>query len=213
MKDCFIFSLFCFILIVIVGILLILLFLSIVSAEMVTAISTVISTFIAAITVFYVWKQYRKHMIEEQTNLLCNYNQRYSENNDIRKVIEWIHGVVVIDKKGEVVDVDVQLTKSTPSLNEKEMFMRFFEEIEIQLVKNKMEPNSVFRLFAYYPLLMNRFSELRQDVTDYNSKKELDEIDNIENKKRMELNWFLFRQFIDSMKIEYKKVYGKEYED
>lgn len=180
---------------------------------MVTAISTVISTFIAAITVFYVWKQYRKHMIEEQTNLLCNYNQRYSENNDIRKVIEWIHGVVVIDKKGEVVDVDVQLTKSTPSLNEKEMFMRFFEEIEIQLVKNKMEPNSVFRLFAYYPLLMNRFSELRQDVTDYNSKKELDEIDNIENKKRMELNWFLFRQFIDSMKIEYKKVYGKEYED
>ena len=213
MKDCFIFSLFCFILIVIVGILLILLFLSIVSAEMVTAISTVISTFIAAITVFYVWKQYRKHLIEEQTNLLCNYNQRYSENNDIRKVIEWIHGVVVIDKKGEVVDVDVQLTKSTPSLHEKEMFMRFFEEIEIQLVKNKMEPNSVFRLFAYYPLLMNRFSELRQDVTDYNSKKELDEIDNIENKKRMELNWFLFRQFIDSMKIEYKKVYGKEYED
>ena len=179
---------------------------------MITAIFTAVSAIIAGIAALYAMYKYETHLKEEKTRLLCDYNQRYASCKDVKRIIEWIHKVVVEDEKGKIMEIDIQRTNIRPTLHTKEIFMRFFEEINIQLSNNNLDLDNVFHLFAYYPLLLNKFPELREDIADYKSDEELSIMDNEEEKKRLEKYWSNFRTFIKRMKIEHKRIYGTEYE-
>ena len=75
------------------------------------------------------YKKYLEYLRREKADVLSFYNERYSKDEHIRKIVKYI--IAVMDNK---------CLKKTPSVYNTEMFMRFFEEMEIQ-IENKIRLN------------------------------------------------------------------------
>lgn len=171
---------------------------SIISAEAVTAIATLLSFGVAAYAACYAKEQYLRHLEVEHTKLLCGYNQRYSTDCNIKAMLRWMLEVAVTDEKGEIINVDLTKCCYSPGINTKEMFMRFFEELYLQIEKGNLNANEVYDLFAYYALKFDEFDEYHEDITDYTAKEEVDKMD----KDKMDAvneNWKRFSKFIQIM--------------
>ena len=88
----------------------------------------------AVLSACYTYRQYKKHLEEERTKLLCEYNQRYSADKNVRCVVKWMLNVAEI-QNGDINGVKDNITKDI-GIYEKEMFMRFFEKFRIMKTKN-----------------------------------------------------------------------------
>jgi hypothetical protein len=152
-------------------------------AELLTALATLGALLVAGVSLCYAKKQYEKHQEEERTKLLCEYNQRYSTDKNVECVIEWMLKTAIMGKDGRIEKVNRYTNTEAPSVHQKEMFMRFFEELHMQISKNKLDKHEVFNLFSYYALVFDKFEEYRLDITDYNNGE-----------------WKSFRDFVEQMK-------------
>lgn len=118
--------------------------------------------------------------------------------------------VAKLDNNGEIVGAHPNsILINKPNIIEKEMFMRFFEEIYLHIKEDNLDKESVFRLFAYYALKFDEHPEFRLDITDYKNEKELNKVKNEQVKKELSIRWFGFREFAKQMNDEYKKQLNK----
>ena len=138
---------------------------------------------VAGYSAWYAQKEYNKHMEEERTKLLCDYNHRYSTDKYIEYVIEWMLSIAIIGNDGSIIGVNRDIKNIPPSIHQKEMFLRFFEELYLQIKKDKLDKQEVFNLFGYYALIFDKYEEFRLDITDYEKNE-----------------WSDFRSFIELMK-------------
>ena len=169
-------------------------------------IGTFVVTFLGGC---YAVFKYRNHLQEEKRKVLCEYNQRYSTDKNIEAVIEWMVQVAKTDEKtGEIKGVNKDIKTVPPSIHKKEMFMRFFEELNIRLEKNDMNTDEVYSLFAYYALKFDNYWDFRLDIKDYKNELELRGMNVIE-RKAFNDNWTGFRSFIDKMEKEKSKQENK----
>lgn len=126
--------------------------------------------------------EYDNHKKEMRTQLLLEYNKRYMEDSAVRKVVDYI--------------VNPQQTKSEdkkiPTLFEKELFMRFFEELYLLIDDKQLPVDKVHYMFAYYVLEFDKNYNLREDVKDYPQ----------DDKSK---DWKYYFKFVQKMK-EYEKV-------
>lgn len=146
----------------------------------------------------YAIVQYENHKKEEHTKLLCEYNKRYSTECYITTMLEWMLKVGETNNNGDIVDVNLNKSYIKPGINTKELFMRFFEELHLQIADNNLNPEEVYDYFAYYVLLFDEFNEYHQDITDYVSRKDLERMDKSE-KKAVNENWKRFSDFVCMM--------------
>ena len=79
----------------------------------------------------------------KQAQVLSEYNKRYTEDPNIIKVVKYLN---YIDKDGNINNPN----RDIPSNYEVEMFMRFFEEIELQIRTGRLDDKDVNNLFVYY---------------------------------------------------------------
>lgn len=153
----------------------------------------------------YAIKQYNDHKKEHRIKLLGEYNQRYSSDRNIEKVTKWMLKVAIVDNNGEITGANPDRDYCKPGIYEKEMFMRFFEELYLHIKEGHIDKMNAFRLFAYYAILFDRHKNFRLDITDYKSKDELSNSNlDEENKKKFELLWSGYRDFVEKM-IEISK--------
>ena len=124
-------------------------------AEVVTAIVALVAFII---TIF----EYNMSKDAKQAQVLSEYNKRYSEDPNIVKVAKYLN---YIDEDG-VINNPIP---EKPSNYEVEMFMRYFEELELQIRYHRIEEKAVYKLFVYYANKLNDSKELRDflGVTDY----------------------------------------------
>ena len=114
-------------------------------------------------------------------NILCHYSERYSTDANIKRVVSWMlrnmndNGSLKIDR--------YRTTIGEPNLYQKEMFMRFFEEVKVQMDNGKLSHKDVKRLFSYYALKFNDYHFFRKGIVDYKTSED----------------WEDFRQFIIEM--------------
>ena len=162
-----------------------------------------VSAVVAVIAACYARTKYEEHLKEEHTKLLCEYNQRYSNDCNIKIVIEWMLKVAVTNEKGDIVGVNLAISNYEPSINTKEMFMRFFEELYIQMDVGNLKKDEVHDLFAYYAIKFDNFKEYHNKVTDYTSYEEVQKLSDSE-KNNVNANWKYFSKLIDAM-IEFEK--------
>lgn len=137
---------------------------------------------VALFSALYVKKEYDKHIEEERTKLLCEYNHRYSVDKHIECVIEWMLQIAIMDESGNIIGVNRQIKNIPPNIHQKEMFMRFFEELQLQIEKRKLNKQDVKKLFSYYALVFDKIEEYHCDITDYNK-----------------IEWETFRNFVKQM--------------
>ncbi len=123
---------------------------------MTSDLGTLMSGICTAIVAFYAIIEFEQHLRDKKTELLCSYNERYSTDKNIEKVVKLILGEDTADAKAGVF--------------EKEIFMRFFEELNIQIEHGKLDECEVKNLFSYYALEFHNNDDLHKDITDYGSK-------------------------------------------
>lgn len=162
---------------------------------------------VALIGVVYAAHQYQNHLKEEQRRVLCEYNQRYSTDKNIEIVVEWMLQVAKTNEEtGEIEGVNRNVKQISPGIHKKEMFMRFFEELNLRLEHNDMNIDEVYNLFAYYALKFDKYWDFRLDIKDYKNSLELRGMHEVDKKKYKDY-WNGFRSFIDKMEsIENKHV-------
>ena len=200
--------------------LIVLLFCSIISAEAATAIATSLMFLVTAYAAYYAKKEYTKHIENERTKLLCEYNQRYADNTDLRNVIKWMLKVAILNEEGDIIDAEPNRLSDRPGIYEKEMFMRFFEELNIHMKSGNISKTEACKLFSYYAIKFGEIKNFRLDITDYKTEDELSDL-----KKKMEkesdktikdklekeikvyrLVWADFRAFVTEMAKERQEL-------
>ena len=119
-------------------------------AEILTAI---IALFASIIT----YNEYMSTKDTKQAQVLSEYNKRYSEDPNIVKVVKYLN---YIHENGTINNPH----REKPSNYEVEMFMRFFEELELQIQKKRLSEKDVCNLFTYYAhfLSLTENKELRE---------------------------------------------------
>lgn len=149
------------------------------------ALGSISSALIALSVALYGIFQFDRHIKEKKTEILAIYNQRYSTDKNIEKVVRWI--IDNLDDNGKLKTVDPCEKNDIPGIYEKELFMRFFEEMYLQISQGKINKEDAKRLFSYYALKFNEYDRFHSDITDYGSE-----------------DWHYYNKFICMMKCEKK---------
>lgn len=144
-------------------------------SKLIDAISLIITfgTLCAtAFAIYYAVKEYRLHCKQSKADILHKYNERYSRDENIKKVVEYL----ILKKEEKDISIDKH-----PSTFEKEMFLRFFEELEYAIESEALDAKLTYDMFAFYALEAAKLGE--NFVSDYN-----------------ENSWGSFKAFINRMK-------------
>ena len=139
----------------------------------------VLMVFLTCLAIFLTLIEYLNYKRRERADVLGLYNERYSRDEHINRVVNYL--ICFLDK-----------TKTdVPSIHDAEMFMRFYEEMQIQIDEKRIEEEHVYTLFSFYAILLDSNSTIRNDlgITDYVGK------DN---------NWSMFKKFNSNMMKRYR---------
>ena len=113
-------------------------------------------------------------------------------------MLDWMLKVGITNDCGDIIDVDLGKCYYIPGINTKEMFMRFFEELYLQIEEQNLDAKEVHDLFAYYALKFDKFNDYHKDITDYTAKDEVDKMDK-DKAEHVNKNWKRFSKFIKIM--------------
>lgn len=98
---------------------------------------------IAAISAFcYSSCEYKEHKRREKMETFSEYSARYSKDENIQKVVEYLTAYL---ENGN-------MEKYQVSIYNKEMFLRFFEELQYQMDNGRIEKEDVEDFFVYYAI-------------------------------------------------------------
>ncbi len=132
------------------------------------ALAVVGAFVLSIVALYYAKKEYDYHKMSKEKELLCKYLERYADAPYIKKVEEYICEVALMDEDENIIGFDKNKTPSyKPSIWEKEMFMHFFEELQIFINNKMLDKNEIIDLIGYYAGIFHKFSEYHSDITDY----------------------------------------------
>lgn len=125
-----------------------------ISADMISSIAELSSAIIAGVALIIAINEYRKHKEHKECDVLTRYHERYNNDAHIEKVLHYYLG----SKNNEDKDKFV-----TPDEHDKEMFLRFFEEIELMIQKKYLHEEDVKKLFIFYFMVFWKFEDFLAD--------------------------------------------------
>ena len=129
-----------------------------------------LSGFATAIAVFYAIVQYWSYNKDEKIRTLNEFNQRYATDKSIEKVVRWMLRTALYDENGKIVGKDPEKNDGNiPEVFDKELFMRFYEELNFLIDKHLLNEEDTLHFFAYYALVFDEYASFREDITDYDS--------------------------------------------
>lgn len=89
--------------------------------------------------------------------LFSDYCARFSSNHNLCKVAEWLLTIAEFDSNGNLIDVYPKRLKDNkgkhvtePSTFEKQFFVDFFVELDIQIKNKQLEREDVINYFSSY---------------------------------------------------------------
>ena len=125
--------------------------------------ASVITAIISLLAFIVAWMEYNSRLDSMKAQVFSEYNKRYSEDPNIVKVVKFLN---YIDTDGTLNNPP----RGKPSNYEVEMFMRFFEELELQIQYGRLNEKDVLETFVYYANKLHENENLRSflGVTDYN---------------------------------------------
>ncbi len=92
------------------------------------------------IALFFSLVEYHAHKKREKMAVFSEYSKRYVEDHSIKCVVEFLICYFENEK----------LEGVTPSIYQKEMFLRYFEELEFMIEKGKIDEDDIAEFFVYY---------------------------------------------------------------
>lgn len=132
---------------------------------------------VSGLALCYAILEFEHHKKNDKTTLLCQYLHRYATDDNIKQIIEYVNNTASLDKNGNIIGIDnnklAEFSKSfsLPTQREKEMFMHFYEELQMLIDCNMVEGDVAIDLLGYYCGIFHRIKEFHQDITDYDDEK------------------------------------------
>lgn len=114
------------------------------------------------ITIVLATKEYRSAKQREKYAVFSEYSKRYSEDENIKATSEFIIAYLNGEKLPDL------------TINQKEMFLRFFEELEMQIEKGRMDKEVVEDFFVYYAVAAAMCPPFLQGTELINGKDRMD---------------------------------------
>ena len=137
-------------------------------SNFIQAIAVTLALLVSGIALYYAKKEYDHHKNSEKTAILCRYLQRYANDSNIIINTNYILETALLDKDETIIGFDSRKKpKYIPTVREKEMFMHFFEEIQLLIDAKMIEKDVIIDLLGYYIGIFHRVKEYHQDITDY----------------------------------------------
>ena len=135
-----------------------------------SSISNIGTLLVSVIALVYAILEYRRHKKSVSTNLLCQYHQRYVSDKNIESVIQYMLRTAKVDENGEIVGFDeTKASGSDPGIYEKEIFMRFYEELQLQIDDGNIDNDIARDMFSYYVLKFDEIKDFHKEITDYDN--------------------------------------------
>ena len=141
-----------------------------------------ITNLIATIALCLTICGYCFHKKQERTATLVKYNERYSSDSNIQKVVSYLLWMSDKEKQKEL---EASLI---PTKNQVEMFMRFFEELQTSIDSKLIKKEDAKELFSYYAIQLyeyiqkNKENEVGKEV--------------FPSKEEIETDWKRFKKFV-----------------
>ena len=136
------------------------------------AIAVTVALLISGGALYYAKKEHELHKKSENITILCQYLQRYTNDPYIKKLEDYILDMALFDEDENIIGFDSKKQPgNTPTIWEKEMFMHFFEEIQLLIDNKVIDKNIVIDLIGYYVGIFHRIKEYHQDITDYDNER------------------------------------------
>ena len=123
------------------------------------SISENIAALLACIGLVYSYCEYNEHKNQHKYSVLAEYNKRYMEDPSIKVVVNAL--IAHMDHH------EYQM----PSINERELFMRFYEELQLQIDSKLISKEESKYFFAYYAIAFNLIQDFHKGL-DYNEDEE-----------------------------------------
>lgn len=116
---------------------------------------------------------------ERRKKLFSDYCARFSNDQCVSKVAEWLLTISKLDFDGNVEIMDSKYLQHSknfakePTLFEKERFMDFLIELNVQIKNKQIEKEDAIKVFSIYTRLFdnviksdNRINHFKRDVTE-----------------------------------------------
>lgn len=116
-------------------------------------IANVIVALCAVIGIIYSAFEYCNYKQRERWKTFSEYSTRYANDENIEAVTQFL--IEFIEGKEH---------KKELTTNQKEMFMRFFEELELQIENDRLDQDTVKDFFVYYAVAAAVCPEFMNDV-------------------------------------------------
>ena len=127
--------------------------------ENIAQVAQVIIALAAIIGIFFNAKQYNIFMKQLKTDAFIRYSANYSMSKEVSTVVKYLEQMDGLKHKLEVVG---------PDSHDIEIFMHYFEEIELLIESKIMDEQMVYDMFSYYLFVFER--NIKEfDIEDYES--------------------------------------------
>lgn len=135
-----------------------------------SSISNIGTLLVSVIALVYAILEYSRHKKSVRTNLLCQYHQRYVSDKNIESVIQYMLRTAKVDVNGEIIGFDeTKASLSDPGIYEKEKFMRFYEELQLQIDDGNVDKDIARDMFSYYVVKFDKIEDFHKEITDYDN--------------------------------------------
>lgn len=101
----------------------------------------ILGFFVAIISLIVSFWNYKLNRKQLRTELLTKYNVRYSVDKDISRVVKYLEQQEGLRHRDKIEE---------PDDHEVEMFMRFFEELELLIIAKAIDEKVVSYMFYFY---------------------------------------------------------------
>lgn len=122
--------------------------------SVVNVIANIATACVAIAAYRYTIKQYRLHKEEEKAHAISLFNSRYANDDYISPV--QIDIMCIIDN---VLAGNNSAIEFKSSERDRELFLRFFEELQISIEKHRLNENEVYDMFSYYGVVASFVKE------------------------------------------------------
>lgn len=129
---------------------------------------------VSSIALVYAIREFEHHKNNDRTVLLCQYLHRYATDENIKNVLDYINNTALFDADDNIIGVNDEIFsnyQNPPTLREKEMFMHFFEEVQMLINSKIIKGEDAIDLLGYYCGVFHKIKEYHQDITDYDDEK------------------------------------------
>ena len=132
--------------------------------------SLLLSLIALVVSNYFIVENARESRTNSKKKLFSDYCARFSRNQNICRVAEWLLTIAEFDSNGILVDVDLKRlngdkgrTISEPTFFQKKCFGDFLLELNVQIKSKQLEKEDVRKYFSPYASIFNKVIQVENN--------------------------------------------------